>query len=279
MQKAVSSYVFIKQRLHPGLLDCMLRAGAQGIEIFAAKDHFDYTNRAMVREIANWFKSSGATMNSVHSPMFSDYEWGKSGTPPVNFVDTDKRRRVESMDEIKRAIETAEVLPFKFLVQHIGNSGEGWDQRKFDYAMTGIEHLRAFARPLGVTLLVENIPNELSTPERLIELLQSLHLPDVGVCFDCGHAHMTGTVAEAFATLKPHIRSTHLHDNRADKDTHLWPGDGTINWQETATLLHTAPQVPPLLLEIDGEGQENSVIEKKLSAAMRKLDPAAAAQN
>ena len=130
-----------------------------------------------------------------------------------------------------------------------------------------------------MTLLVENIPNELSTPERLIELLQSLHLPDVGVCFDCGHAHMTGTVAEAFATLKPHIRSTHLHDNRADKDTHLWPGDGTINWQETATLLHTAPQVPPLLLEIDGEGQENSVIEKRLSAAMRKLDPAAAAQN
>lgn len=279
MQKAVSSYVFIKQRLHPGLLDCMARAGAQAIEIFAAKDHFDYTNRNTVREIATWFKSSGVALNSMHSPMFSDYEWGKSGTPPVNFVDADKRRRVESMDEIKRAIEMAEILPFKFLVQHIGNSGEGWDQRKFDYAMTGIEHLRAFARPLGVTLLVENIPNELSTPEKLLDLLKMLHLPDVGVCFDSGHAHMTTNISAAFETLKPHIRSTHLHDNRGDKDTHLWPGDGTIDWPNTASLLQTAPQVPPLLLEIDGEGQENSVIEKKLSDAMRKIDPTAAAKN
>ncbi len=276
MQKAVSSYVFIKQRLHPGLLECMVRAGAQAIEIFAAKDHFDYTNRALVREIANWFRFSGIAMNSVHSPMFSDYEWGKSGTPPVNFVDADKRRRVESMDEIKRAIETAEILPFKYLVQHIGNSGEPYDARKFDYAMTGIEHLRAFARPLGVTLLVENIPNDLSTPEKLIELLKSLHLPDVGVCFDSGHAHMTTDIATAFETLKPHIRSTHLHDNRADKDAHLWPGDGTIDWQQTAALLKTAPQVPPMLLEIDGDGQESSVIEKRLSEAFRRLDPAAA---
>jgi sugar phosphate isomerase/epimerase len=279
MQKAISSYVFVKQRLHPGLLDCMVRAGAEAIEIFAARDHFDYTNRAMVREIAGWFRSSGIPMNSMHSPMFSDYEWGKSGTPPVNVVDTDKRRRIESMDEIKRAIEIAEMLPFKFLVQHIGNGGEGWDPRKFDYAMTGIEHLRAFARPLGVTLLVENIPNELSTPQKLIELLKAAHFNDVGVCFDVGHAHMTGKVTEAFALLKPHIRSTHLHDNRGDKDAHLWPGDGTIKWDEVTALLRTAPQVPPLLLEIDGEAQESSALERKLAQALRKLDAVAAAKN
>ncbi|HKD91884.1 MAG TPA: sugar phosphate isomerase/epimerase family protein [Terriglobales bacterium] len=279
MRKAISSYVFVKQRLHPGLLDCMVRAGAEAIEIFGARDHFDYTNRAMVREIAGWFRSSGIAMNSMHSPMFSDYEWGKSGTPPVNVVDPDKRRRIESMDEIKRAIETAEILPFQFLVQHIGNGGEAWDPRKFDHAMTSLEHLRAFARPLGVTLLVENIPNELSTPEKLIDLLKAAHLNDVGVCFDVGHAHMTGKVAEAFAVLKPHIRSTHLHDNRGDKDTHLWPGDGTIKWEEVTALLRTAPQVPPLLLEIDGEEQENPALERKLAEALRKLDAVPATRN
>src|SRR5919204_6927307 len=110
MHRAISSYVFIKQRLHPGLLDSMVRAGAEAVEIFAARDHFDYANRDSMRELAAWFQSSGVQLNSIHSPMFSDYEWGRSGSPPINFVDNDKRRRIESMDEIKRAIEVAETL-------------------------------------------------------------------------------------------------------------------------------------------------------------------------
>ena len=76
------------------------------------------------------------------------------------------------MDEIKRAIEVAEQIPFRFLVQHIGVSERSFDDRKFEAAMTSIEHLRAFAKPLGVRILLENIPNELSTPERLVELIQ-----------------------------------------------------------------------------------------------------------
>lgn len=275
MQKAISSYVFIKQRLHPGLLDAMVRSGADTIEIFAARDHFDYADRSVVREIANWFSSSGVALHSVHAPMYSDYEWGRSGTPPVNFVEAEKKRRIESMDEIKRAIEIAEVLPFRYLVQHIGVGGEGWDPRKFDHAITAIEHLRAFARPLGVNILVENITNDLTLPEKLIELLQTAHFKDVGVCFDAGHAHIMSNVKEAFEQLKPHIRSTHLHDNLGQKDDHLWLGDGSIKWEETIALLRTAPQVPPLLLEINGDGLEVGAAEQKLGAALRRLDAVA----
>ena len=259
----------MKQKLRPALLDAMVRAGADTIEIFGARDHFDYTDRANVRDIAAWFKSANVPLNSLHSPMFSDYEWGASGSPPVNVVDNDKRRRIDSMDEIKRAVEMAELLPFRFLVQHIGTGGEAWDPHKFDYALTALEHLRAFAKPLGVTILVENMPNELSTPEKLTELIKASHFDDVGVCFDVGHAHVMTNVADAFEQLKPRIRSTHLHDNRGDRDSHLWPGDGTIDWNAAMTSLSTAPQVPPLMLEIDGDGQQN--LEQKLGDALRKL--------
>jgi sugar phosphate isomerase/epimerase len=270
----ISSYVFVKQKLRPHLLDAMVRAGAETIEIFGARDHFDYTDRATVRETAAWFKTSGVPLNSVHSPMFSDYEWGASGSPPVNVVDNDKRRRIDSMDEIKRALEIAELLPFRFLIQHIGCGGEAWDPHKFDHALTALEHLRAFAKPVGVTILVENMPNELSTPEKLMELLNASHFDDVGVCFDAGHAHVMTNVADAFAQLKPRIRSTHLHDNRGDRDAHLWPGEGTIQWDEAIHALRSAPQVPPLILEIDGDNQAN--VEQKLAEALRKLNAVAA---
>src|SRR5271154_6993756 len=213
MQRAVSTYVYVKERLHPGLLDELVRSGAQAIEIFAARQHFDYANRKQhVREIADWFRTSGIPLNSIHAPLYSDYDWGRTGSPPVNIASTDRAGRIEAMDEIKRALEIAEQIPFRFLVQHIGMPNDAFDEKKFEAAMTSIEHLRAFAKPLGVRILLENIPNELSTPDRLVEMIRGAHFDDVGVSFDVGHAHMMSSVREAFEILRGHICSTHLHD-------------------------------------------------------------------
>jgi sugar phosphate isomerase/epimerase len=273
MQKAVSTFIYIKERLHPGLLDGLARSGAQAIEIFAARQHLDYANRKQhVREIADWFRTSGVPLHSVHAPLYGDYEWGRAGAPPVNIAAIDRAGRVEAMDEIKRALEIAEQIPFRFLIQHIGTPNESFDDRKFEAAMTSVEHLRAFAKPLGVSILLENIPNDLSAPDKLVEFIHASHFDDIGICFDFGHAHMMTSVAAAFEIAKPHIRSTHVHDNKKDKDSHLWPGEGTIVWKEAMELLRSAPHVPPLLLEIEGN-EKNDPLEK-IPAAFDKLETA-----
>jgi len=273
MQKAVSTYLFVKERLHPGILDGLARSGVQAIEIFAARQHLDYANRkAHVKEIADWFRGSGVPLNSVHSPLYADYEWGRAGAPPVNIASTDRAACIEAMDEIKRALEIAEHIPFRFLVQHIGTPNESFSEKKFEAAMTSIEHLRAFAKPLGVRLLLENIPNELSTPDRLVEMIRSAHFDDVGVCFDFGHAHMMSTVNEGFSILSTYIRSTHVHDNTKEKDTHLWPGQGSIDWKEAMELLRTAPQTPPLLLELADDEKGNPL--DRLQGVFDKLETA-----
>ena len=273
MLKAMSTYVYVKERLHPGLLDGLKSSGAQAIEIFAARQHLDYANRKQhVREIADWFRSSGVPLNSVHAPLFGDYDFGRTGAPPVNVASTDRAGRIEAMDEIKRALEIAEQIPFRFLVQHLGTGNEAFDDRKFEAAMTSVEHLRAFAKPLGVCILLENIPNELSTPDRLVEFIHATHFDDLGVCFDTGHAHLTSSVAETFEILKSHIRSTHIHDNAKDKDTHLWPGQGSINWKEAIDLLKSAPNTPPLLLEVEHDEKVNPL--EKLGPTFDQLETA-----
>ena len=274
MLRAVSTYVFIRQRLHPGLLDSLVRAGAEAVEIFAAKGHFNYHDRAHVMEIARWSRESGIPINSMHSPMFFDEQWGRDIMRPINVAEIERKRRIEAMDEIKRALEAAEHMPFRFLVQHMGNSNEEFDMHKFDAGMTSIEHLRAFGRPLGVTLLLENIPNELSTPERLNEFVKRAHFEDVGFCFDTGHAHIMSSVRQAFEQMRERIHSTHIHDDPGSEDNHLWPGDGGIDWKETMELLQSAPHVPPLLLEINGDNQPN--IAKGVEEAFRKLAGATA---
>jgi sugar phosphate isomerase/epimerase len=271
MRRAMSTLVYARrERLHPGLLDKLVSGGAEAIEIFAARGHFNYSDRQHVREIGNWFRSTGITFHSLHSPMHGDDEWGRSGAPPINIAAVEKRDRIAAMDEIKRAIEVAEQMPFNFLVQHIGVGREAATGQKLESAVTSLEHLRAFAKPLGVRVVVENIPNELSTPESLVELIRAARFTDVGVCFDVGHAHIGPGIAPAFETLRDLIRTTHVHDNTGERDSHLWPGKGSIDWKDTLALLRTAPHVPPLVLEIEGVEGEN--VSEKMAEAYNQLE-------
>ena len=273
MRRAMSTLIYARrERLHPGLLDQMVSGGAEAIQIFAARGHFNYTDRQHVRQIANWFRSTGVTFHSMHSPMHPDEDWGRAGATHINIASVEKLQRVAATDEIKRAIEVAEQAPFQFLVQHVGIGHEEADEHKLDAAMSSLEHLHAFAKPLGVQLLVENITNELSTPEKLMELLHTGRFGDIGVCFDVGHAHIMSSVPQAFEVLKDRVRSTHVHDNDKDHDLHLWPGEGSVDWKQTRELLRTAPHAPPVLLEI--EGVEGEKVSEKMTEAFSKLERA-----
>jgi sugar phosphate isomerase/epimerase len=251
MLRALSTHIFLNQRLHPGLLELASRSGAQAVEIFAARQHFDYTNPEHVRELAAWFRSNPLEAWSMHAPLFPDREMGRAGAPPVNLLHPEKARRIDAMDEIKRALESAEQIPFRNLILHLGERDDGWSPRSIEYSITALEHLGAFAHPLGVRLLVENLVSDPTTPEHLVTILQLGHLNSVGVCLDLGHAHITVGVADAIATLGARIVSVHVHDNHGMKDEHLWPGSGNIDWSEAAAGLNALAAPPAAVLEIN----------------------------
>ena len=60
-----------------------------------------------------------------------------------------------------------------------------------------------------------------------------------------------------------------------DRDSHLWPGEGTIDWDQTVQSLRAAPKAPALLLEI--EGAEGMDVQGKMAEAYRKLESVNAA--
>jgi sugar phosphate isomerase/epimerase len=250
MLRVLSTHLFLQHRLHPGLLDLASRSGAQAIEIFAARQHFDYHHRDEIIELADWFRSNSLEPFSMHAPLFPDREMGRAGAPPVNVIHAEKARRIAAMDEIKRAVEVAERVPIKNLVVHLGEQQDEWSQQTIDYGITALEHLGAFARPLGVRMLVENLLSEATTPERLMAILEIGHLDNVGVCLDVGHAHITVGVAQAISSFRDRIVSVHSHDNNGAKDEHLWPGEGTIDWQSTREKLSALEKAPAAVLEI-----------------------------
>jgi sugar phosphate isomerase/epimerase len=253
MRHVLSTHVFVQHRLTVALLDRIAKAGISEIEIFCARQHLDYQNRAQIEELAHWFRDSDLKVHSMHSPMYRDTIWGRSGPHSViSITETEKVRRIAATDEIKRALEIAELIPFRYLIQHIGVGQEEYHDRKMDAAFTSLEELSIFAGHRGVALLVENIPNALSTPERLVAFLNSTHLP-IDFVFDTGHAHIMGGVEPAFQMMQARIRSTHVHDNDGEQDSHLFPSKdrpGGIKWKETMHLLRSRQDQYPLLLEL-----------------------------
>lgn len=259
MEYGLSTYLYVNERLSSHILDQILEAGFNHIELFAARQHLDYADRHHVRDIAQWFRDNHVALHSVHAPLYADEDWGRMGGLAVSLAYLERRMRIDSMDEIKRALDIADHLPFRYLILHMGLPEEDYDLNKFDAVLTSLEHLQIFAKDRGVTLLLENIPNELGTPARLVEFLRYARL-NVKLCFDTGHARMTGGVHEAFETVRAHIASTHVHDNRSVKDDHLLPFDGDIEWTEVVRDLRSGEGQFPTLFEVRSDGPQTATL-------------------
>ena len=271
MRHALSTYLFVERRLTVALLDRILRSGVKEVEIFCARQHIDYHNRAQIDELKHWFRDAELKIHSIHAPMFSDDVWGRTGPNSlVSITGTTKAKRIAATDEIKRAMEMAEFIPFRYVVQHIGTAEDEYDEHKLEAAFNCLDELIVFGSQLGVEMLVENIPNALSSAERLNMFVQSTHLR-VGFCFDTGHAHLGSGIEPEFELMKHRIRSTHVHDNDGQDDSHIFPlvgSGGTIDWQSTMKLLHSCDDEVPLVFEL----REVPDFEKPLEKVQESFD-------
>jgi len=253
MRHFLSTHLIVNHRLTTVWLDRIWDAGFPAVEIFCARQHLDYRDRAQTNELAYWFRDAELELCSLHSPMYTDDVWGRSGPHAVITVtETSKPKRIAMVDEIKRAIEIAEEIPFRYLIQHIGVGGEEWDDHKVEAAFTALEDIKVFAKQRGVDVLIENIPNAFSSSERLNDFMKTTHL-GLDYCFDTGHAHIMEGIEPAFNRMKERIRSTHLHDNDGERDLHRFPYIGediSVDWRQAMKLLRSCGDQYPLMLEV-----------------------------
>src|SRR6202049_1543229 len=242
MQRVLSTYLFVNRKLTSALVGEAACAGASAIELFCSRGHFDYRSAEDAHELASWLAGNNLTLNSIHSPTTRDFHLSRESGAPLPIFAPERLRRQEAVDEIKRAMDLVEYVPFRYCVQHVARSRDIPDERKWDATFSSLEHLSLFARHRGVTLAIENTPGEMATPVNLKNFLEQTRLSNVKICFDSGHAHLEGGVPEALEIVRDYVATTHLHDNRGERDDHLLPYEGTIDW--SATLAALPPDAP-----------------------------------
>jgi sugar phosphate isomerase/epimerase len=279
MQRLLSTYLFVSRKLNRDLLGEIAGAGFQGVEIFCSRAHFNYTSKAEAQEIRQILADSRLALTSLHAPTSRDMSATRESGQPLSICEVERVRRIEAMDEFKRAIDVAEELPFPRMVMHMGGTRETADPRKRDAAFSSLEHLILHAKHLGVAICVENTTSEMGDPAYLREFVDETRLTGLRFNFDIGHAHLADGPAQeriekSFAPLRELVVGVHLHDNRGEKDEHLPPYEGTIDWPAAINTLKTVPDGNiPILLELkEKSGPDAPSATEQLQAARKAMD-------
>jgi sugar phosphate isomerase/epimerase len=278
MQRIISTYQFVSRRLTPDLLAQISAAGFQGVEIFASRGHFDYNSKTEVRAMAAALAANHLFISSLHGPTSRDISATREGGTPVSICEVERVRRIEAMDELKRAIDISEDLPYPRMVLHMGGPRETADPRKRDAAFSSLEHLILHAHHAGVVISLENTTTEMGDPHYLRSFVDETRL-NLRFNFDIGHAHLADgpeneRIEKSLAPMRELIAGVHVHDNHGEKDEHLAPYAGTIDWPAAIVLLKTVPtENLPLTLELkEKTAPDAPSAGEQLEAARKAVD-------
>jgi sugar phosphate isomerase/epimerase len=267
----VSSHLYVADRLDRDHLVEIAAHGFEALEIFALRSHFDYRDRRAAVALAEWLDDTRLTLHSMHAPIAATYAGG-TWTDGLTLAAADEARRKAAVEEFSAVLDVAAVLPYKVLVVHCGvpdpYGGPGDNHR--GSLVHSLEELSPVAERNGVRLAIEVIPNELSTPSALVDLIESdIDARALGICMDVGHARLMGDVLEAIETCSGHVITTHLHDNRGKTDDHLVPGKGVIDWDGTTLAFQKVGYDGVWMFELAIAAERRPVLEQAAKARER----------
>jgi sugar phosphate isomerase/epimerase len=267
----VSTHLYVADRLERDHLVEIAAHGFDAIEIFALRDHFDYRDRRAAVALAEWLDDTRLRLHSIHAPIARQYAAGK-WQDGVTIAAADESRRKSAVDEMMAALDVAAAVPFTTMVVHCGVPdpyGSAADNHR-GALVRSLEELSPVAQRYGVRLAIEVIPNALSTPAALVDLIESdIDAPGLGICIDVGHARLMGDVVDAIEACSGYVITTHLHDNRGRSDDHLVPGKGVIDWDATTLAFQKVGYDGMWMFELAVAADRKAILQQAAKARQR----------
>lgn len=153
--------------------------------------------------------------------------------------------------------------------------------------MAFLSPLAEYARGKGIKLCIENMPSDREAPDNHLYGSCALNISalaeklGVGICWDVGHANISGyKQSEQLEILKGKLDVLHIHDNggKGQKDAHLLPFDGTVDWEDVAFGMRCCDFCGILDVEVTAwalPGDEHTRLNfggKALSCALRLIN-------
>lgn len=242
-------------------------SGFDAIEVCSFPTHLDYHNQSDVSKAGELLRTLGIRPASFHAP-FADR---------IDITALDEATREIAVGELITACEAAAVMGVENIVLHPGPEREGRPPEhefleRMRNAAGALNVVAARCCELRVHLLLENmLPHLLfGHINDMLYLLGSIRNCDVGACLDTGHAYLARELGNVVNKLSGHLHLIHLNDNRGDRDEHLPPGEGHIDWPWFLEELRRCNFSGTLILEISS--RHNEPVKDTLARAAHARD-------
>ncbi len=178
-----------------------------------------------LNNIRNAAQESGVEIYQLHSL------WPTAG-------DETEDGRQKSLWYYSRSILGAKHLGCKRVVVHPWMP-HGWNngtrEEFFEINVRLMRELMPAARECGVYVCLENMPfrkgETFSTAKEWIAVLDEVNDEYAKACLDTGHLNvMEEDPYACVCALGNYLEATHVHDSRWGMDLHLFPYQGTLDW-------------------------------------------------
>ena len=174
--------------------------------------------------------AAGIEICQTHGP----WRW-----PPRDFTPEDRAERMASM---KKSIAMTAILGVKNWVVHpimpfgIEDIDSGNEKATWDMNVEFMTELLGFAKEHNVTICLENMPMpdfSLGAPEAILRFVKEMNDESFRICLDVGHVtvYRNLNIYEETKRLGSYIRCLHVHDNKQERDLHLFPRFGRTDWE------------------------------------------------
>lgn len=229
-------------------LEPILAAGFSMVEVCSSRAHLDYHDLEAVSRAGRRIRELDMEAYSFHAP-FADW---------IDITSPDQEVRRRSRDQLMKAAEAAAHIRARYFVLHPGPEHPHFQEPdeipRRHRAVDVLNEVSDRCRHLGVGLALENmLPHLFTGPIRdLLWVVGAMTWGGVGICLDTGHAHLAGDLPGVIDKLSGHLWMLHINDNQGQRDDHLPPGEGRIDWRNVVGRLSRIPFTGGMILEIAG---------------------------
>lgn len=176
----------------------------------------------------------------------------------------------ETVEVLTTAVRNALILGTERIVHH--PSGKKLEDEADRRRLKAEADLLAGVWRPGVRFALEN-GGPLATMDYLIALVDLLGPDKAGVCVDTGHAALGDLgPGRAIRMAGARLITTHIQDNHGERDDHMPPWDGTIDWEDVIAALNEVDYRGCVLLELTdqpADAARRPVIREELRRGQR----------
>jgi len=215
-------------------------AGFTHISLGANLEHSGYLDPARRTELKQRLAENSLRLCSVHAPFL--------GGMDISAPDQNSARA--SLDLMKLCIDAAADLEAGIVTFHPYADQAVDDPRRKDILATQVIAMFDHIADRNVRLAAENLRIEILN-EILAHSLNIIGTPRYGLCYDSSHDNLSSQPMSILRRYGTRLISTHISDNRKEKDDHMLPFEGTFDWDQFALAFSRIKFTGIFLLEVE----------------------------